>query len=54
VSTENADAGSVEVSTVSRIEAEREEDQRSDVRAILVIFSVAVLMALHFVSGWTF
>ena len=51
MSTDNTDAGSVEV---SRIEAEREDDQRTDVRAILVIFSVAILMALHFVSGWTF
>jgi hypothetical protein len=51
VSTENAGAESVEI---SRIEAERADDQRTDVRAILVIFSVTVLMALHFVSGWTF
>ena len=51
MSTEIADTSGVEV---SRVEAERADDQRSDVRAILVIFSVTVLMALHFVSGWTF
>jgi hypothetical protein len=29
-------------------------DRKADVIGILVIFSVLVLMALHFVSGWTF
>jgi hypothetical protein len=29
-------------------------DRRTDVKAILVIFSALVLGALHFVSGWTF
>ncbi len=51
MSTENPDASSIEL---SRIDAERSDDQRADVRAILVIFSVTVLIALHFVSGWTF
>ena len=38
----------------SRIEAEREADNRTDVKAILVIFSAIIAMAVHFVSGWTF
>ncbi len=29
-------------------------DLKADVRAILVMFSAAVLMAVHFVSGFTF
>ena len=51
MSTENADTSGVES---SRIEAERSEDQSADSRAILVIFTVTVLIALHFVSGFTF
>lgn len=51
MSTDNADTANVES---SRIEAEQGEDQRVDSRAILVIFTVTVLMAMHFVSGFTF
>lgn len=29
-------------------------DRKADVKAILVIFTTMVLMALHFVSGWKF
>jgi hypothetical protein len=29
-------------------------DRKADLIGILVIFSALVLMALHFVSGWTF
>lgn len=29
-------------------------DRKADVIGILVIFTGMVLMALHFVSGWTF
>ncbi len=39
---------------LSRIEAEREDDQRTDAKAILVIFCTAIAMAVHFISGWTF
>jgi hypothetical protein len=39
---------------LSRIEAEREGDQRTDAKAILVIFCTAIAMAVHFISGWTF
>ncbi len=38
----------------SRIEAERGDDQRTDAKAILVIFCTAIAMAVHFISGWTF
>jgi hypothetical protein len=38
----------------SRIEAEREDDARTDVKAILVIFCAIIAMAVHFMSGWTF
>jgi hypothetical protein len=51
VSTDNSDAAAVEI---SRIDAEREDDQRMDARALLVIFTMMVLGAIHFVSGWTF
>ena len=40
--------------TSSRIEAEREDDQRTDVKAILVIFAAIIGIAVHFISGWTF
>lgn len=40
--------------SLTRIEAEREADQRTDVKAILVIFCAAIGMAVHFISGWTF
>jgi hypothetical protein len=36
------------------MEAERRADRKADVWAILVIFSMLVAGALHFVSGWTF
>lgn len=29
-------------------------DRKADVKAILIIFTALVLMAVHFVSGWTF
>ena len=38
----------------SRIDAERADDQRTDAKAILVIFCAAIAMAVHFISGWTF
>jgi hypothetical protein len=38
---------------MSRIDAERDEDQRVDARSIFVIFSMLVLGAIYFVSGWT-
>jgi len=38
----------------SRIEAEREDDNRTDVKAILVIFIAAIGLAVHYISGWTF
>ena len=38
----------------SRIEAERAEDQRTDAKAILVIFCATIAIAVHFISGWTF
>ena len=37
-----------------RMQAERPADRKADVRAILVVFAVLVLGAIHFVSGWTF
>ena len=40
--------------TQSRIEAEREGDQRADAKAILVIFCTTIAIAVHFISGWTF
>ena len=40
--------------STSRIEAEREDDNRTDVKAILVIFAAIIAMAVHFMSGWTF
>ena len=38
----------------SRIESEREDDQRTDAKAILVIFCATIAIAVHFISGWTF
>jgi len=38
----------------TRIEAEREDDNRTDVKAILVIFCTIIAMVVHFISGWTF
>lgn len=53
MSTETADnTGTEPVS--SRIEAEREADQRADVNALLVIFIALVLGAVFFISGWNF
>ena len=40
--------------TQSRIDAERPDDQRTDAKAILVIFCAVIAMAVHFISGWTF
>jgi hypothetical protein len=37
-----------------RMKAERAGDRKADVQAILVIFTMLVLGAIHFVSGWTF
>jgi hypothetical protein len=51
VSTDNSEAAEV---AISRIDAESEEDQSVDVRALLVIISMLVLGAVHFISGWTF
>jgi hypothetical protein len=36
-----------------RIEAERAADNRTDVKAILVIFCALIAMAVYFISGWT-
>ncbi|MGE0622539.1 MAG: hypothetical protein AB7I04_22165 [Pseudomonadales bacterium] len=38
--------------TNERIEAERAEDNRTDVKAVLAIFLALLGMALHYVSGW--
>lgn len=38
--------------TNERIEAERAADNRTDVKAILVIFLAVLAMAVHFMSGW--
>jgi len=38
--------------TNERIEAERADDNRTDVKAILVIFLAVLGMAVHFISGW--
>ena len=38
----------------TRIEAEREDDNRTDVKAIVVIFSTIIAMAVLYISGWTF
>lgn len=38
--------------TNERIEAERADDSRTDVKAILVIFLAVLAMAVHFISGW--
>jgi len=43
-----------ETENPDRIERERAADSKADVRAILVIFTMLVLGAIHFVSGWTF
>ena len=43
-----------ETETPERIESERAADSKADVLAIFVIFSMLVLGAIHFVSGWTF
>lgn len=40
--------------SMSRIDAERADDQRTDVKAILVVFVTAIAMVVHFISGWTF
>ena len=47
-SSENVDV------SLSRIDRERPEDARVDVKAILVIFAALTLIAVHFISGWTF
>ncbi len=33
--------------------SEEEQDQRADVKAVLTVFVVSVLMAVHFISGFT-
>lgn len=38
--------------TNERIDAERADDNRTDVKAILAIFLAALAMAVHFISGW--
>ena len=40
--------------TSDRIESERDSDNSTDARAILVVFCALVLGAVHFISGWTF
>ena len=43
-----------ETETADRVESERAADSKADVRALFVIFTMLVLGAIHFVSGWTF
>jgi len=38
----------------SQTDSQDNADSRADVRAMLVIFAAAVLMAVHFASGFTF
>ncbi len=40
--------------STDRIEAERADDNRTDAKAILVIFCTTIAMAVLFISGWTF
>ena len=35
-------------------DAERADDTRADARVVITVFITAVLMALHFVSGFSF
>jgi hypothetical protein len=37
-----------------RLEVERKGDSRADLIAIIVVFTMLVLGAVHFISGWTF
>jgi hypothetical protein len=37
-----------------RREAEQKADAKADWIAILVVFTMLVLGAVHFISGWTF
>lgn|GEM_PF-6043557 len=53
MTTDSADAVGSDT-TSSRIEAEREEDQRVDAKALLVIFTALVLGVVFYISGWTF
>ncbi len=34
--------------------SERDEDTKADVKAIVIVFITAIVMAMHFVSGFTF
>ena len=34
--------------------SEQQADSKADIRAIAVVFAMLVLMAVHFVSGFTF
>lgn len=38
----------------SELSAEEAADTAADTRAILIIFGTLVLMAVHFISGFTF
>ncbi len=43
-----------ETETPDRIESERAADSKADVWSAFVVFSMLVLGAIYFVSGWTF
>lgn len=50
---DTATAEAITTGEISRIDAERADDQRTDARAILVIFITAIAFAVHFISGWS-
>jgi hypothetical protein len=52
--TNKGQTGVAETETPDRIESERAADSKADVWSAFVVFSMLVLGAIHFVSGWTF
>ena len=44
----------VETNTAPATEVEKDSDTAADVKAILIIFGAAVVLAMHMVSGFTF
>lgn len=48
------DSHETPVESEAATDASMSDDTRADVKAILVMFGAALLMAVHFISGFTF
>ena len=38
----------------SEVESPESQDAKADARAVIIVFCAAIVMAVHFVSGFTF